>query len=316
MPFLIIIPALLVLLLLGLLFSIYLKVFHNKRRPKVHDAYAGLKSEYLEGMRDVIRAHIDELSTYPCEKIEQRAYDKTRLFARLYQGKEGMPTVIMFHGYRGASDTEMSGAALMSIAHGLGVLIVDQRAHGRSAGGTVSFGIKERRDVLTWVNYLTGRFGKGHEIFLYGISMGAATVLMASELLSHATVRGIIADCPFSTGKDIITRVMQNRGLNPKRVYPFVYLAALVFGRFRLNGCSSVSAVGNTDIPILLIHGKSDNFVPFEMSEKIKSAAKNAELYPVEGAGHGASFAVAKENYVYKVLSFIDKYTQKGENEV
>lgn len=315
MPFLIIIPVCLVILFFGLLFYIYLNVFHNKKRPKVHDPYAGLKSEYLEGMRDVIRVQIDELSTHPCEEIACKAYDGTRLFARFYEGKEGMPTVIMFHGYRGASDTETSGAALMAIAHGLGVLTVDQRAHGRSAGGTVTFGIKERRDVISWVDCLKGRFGEGHGIFLYGISMGAATVLMASEFLANRGVLGIIADCPFSSGKDIITRVMQNRGLNPKRVYPFVYLAAAVFGRFRLDATTAVEAVKNTDIPILLIHGALDNFVPPEMSEKIKSAAKCAELYLVEGAGHGASFATAKENYVYKVLSFVDKYTKKGENE-
>lgn len=317
MPFLIIIPSvvgILLLIFLGILFSVYLKVFHNKKRPKIHDPYRGLASEYLEGMRDVIRMQIDELSTHPCEEIACKSYDRLRLFGRFFKGGDSSPVVIMFHGYRGSSDTELSGAALLMLSHGLNVIVADQRAHGRSTGGTVSFGVKERRDVKSWTEYVKERFGGEKEIFLYGISMGGATALMASELLSDSRVCGIVADCPFSSPKEIIERVMQNRGLNPKRVYPVVYLAALVFARFRLDASTAERAVKNTDIPILLIHGKSDGFVPPEMSEKIKdAAASDTELFLVEGAGHGASFATAKEGYVFTVLSFIDKYRSKGE---
>ena len=310
MPFFIIIPAACVAALASVMLYVYLGVFHNKKRRHPTDPYAGLSSKYLEGMREVVRAQIDDISAYPCEEIALRSYDGLELFGRFYEGCSDKPVVIMLHGYKGSSYTEISGAALMMISHGLGVIAADHRSHGRSEGGTVSFGVKERRDVLSWVDYVKKRFGGKRRVILYGISMGAATALMASELLNGEDVCCIIADCPYSSPRAIICRVIKNKGLAPRVIYPLVYLSALVYGRFRLSASSPKEAVKNTDIPILLIHGEADDFVPCEMSREIKAAARNAELFTVEGAKHGACFATAGEKYVERVLSFVDKYTR------
>lgn len=313
MPFLIIIPLVLAAMLLGVTYYIYLSVFHNKKRSAPTDPYAGLKSKYLEGMREVIKRGIDDLSAYPCEEITVKSHDGLTLHARLYRGDKEKPAAIMLHGYRGSSYTELSGAALLFLSHGHSVIVTDLRAHGESCGSTVTFGIKESRDCLTWVNF--GKEQLGYKRFiLYGISMGAASVLTASCLLRRSEVAAIIADCPFSSPRDIIMRVMKNRGLPPRALYPLVYLAALVFGRFRLNAASAVDAVKRTEIPILLIHGEDDRFVPCDMSQKIKAAsASRTELFTVKGAGHGASFVTGKEEYVRAVLSFTDKYTEENE---
>lgn len=315
MLYTIIILALAIAVLCGTTLYVYLNVFHNKKRNAVIDPYAGLASEFLEGMRDVIRVQIDDIAAYPCEEIRVSSYDKLSLHARFYKGEEGKPIVIMMHGYKGSSYTELSGAALMMLSHGLGVLVADERSHGQSEGNTISFGIKERRDCVSWVNYLKGRFGKECRVVLYGISMGAASVLMASELLSRETVKAIVADCPYSSPEGIIKRVMKNRGLPPRTVYPVVALSALVWGRFRLGASRPDRAVANTEIPILLIHGENDNFVPRSMSESIKDAAlAECILATVKGAGHGQCFAVWGEEYVKTVLSFIDNHTDsKGD---
>ena len=304
----IVLACLLISLLLGLFF-IYKGVFYNAPRPKELDPYEALKSPYLEGMRDVIRQQIDDLSAYPCEEIRIKSHDGLTLFARYFKGRDGMPVSILFHGYRGSSHTELSGAALMMISHGLGAIVVDQRAHGKSAGRTVSFGVKERHDALAWVTYARERFGNDTKVVLYGISMGASTVLMASELITDSGV-AVVADCPYSTPEAIIKRVLQNRGLKPGLLYPFVTMAAFIFGHFRLGSASAVEAVKRTKAPILLIHGKADDFVPYTMSEEIKSASESATLFGVDGAKHGASFAVGQENYVNCVLDFIDRNTK------
>lgn len=306
----IIFAALLVVVVCAVTLYIYLNVFHNKKRPVITDPYAGLASEFLEGMRDVIRIQIDDLSAYPCEEIRVPSYDGLSLHARFYAADEKKPVAILMHGYKGSSYTELSGAALMMLSHGLSVIVADERSHGQSEGGTITFGIKERHDCVSWVEYVKARFGENRAVVLYGISMGAASVLMASELLSRDSVKAIVADCPYSSPEGIIKRVMKNRGLPPRAVYPAVVLSALVWGRFRLGASRPDKAVKNTDIPILLIHGENDNFVPPSMSEDIKrAAASECILASVEGAAHGQCFAVWGEEYVKTVLSFIDSHT-------
>ena len=175
---------------------------------------------------------------------------------------------------------------------------------------TVSFGIKERFDCAAWAKYVKERFGEEKKTVFYGISMGAASAIMSCGLPLASNVCAVVADCPYSEPSAIIKRVLKNRGLSPKTVYPLVYLAALVFGRFRLDASSPLVAAEGAKIPVLLIHGDADDFVPHSMSEAIRDrATKTCQLFTVEGARHGASFATAKEKYVREVLSFIDANT-------
>ncbi len=295
------------------LFFVYRAVFFIPKHHGKTNPHQALKSPYLDGIREKIKAQIDEISAYPCEEIRIKSYDGTSLFARYYKSEEKKGLCILFHGYKGSSYTETSGLALAMMAHGLDVLIPDQRAHGKSCGTTVTFGIRERRDCLEWVNWVNAVLGKGTKIFLFGISMGASSVLMSLGLNMPKSVLGAIADCPYSEPRDIISRVLKNRGLSPRLLYPIITLAALVFGRFRLNSASLLSAVGDSDIPILLIHGTSDNFVPFSMSEAIRDRSKSAALLPISGAGHCASFSTDAKNYTLAVLSFIDKNIKEQE---
>ncbi len=292
------------------LYSVYRKVFYNSRTNRSDDPYAALSSPYLEGMRDVVKQQIDDLSTYPCEEILIKAKDGKTLYGRYYKGEEKAPVCILFHGYKGSSHAELSGVALMMLSHGIGAIAVDQRAHGKSSGETVSFGVKERFDCLRWANYVKERFGENKKIILYGMSMGASTVIMSTELDLPRGVCAVIADCPYSEPSAIIKRVLKNRGLSPKTVYPIVYLSALLIGRFNLSAASPRLAVKNAKVPILLIHGDADDFVPHSMSEDIYNGnTRICKLFTVSGAKHGASFAVGQERYVREVLSFIDEKT-------
>ncbi len=65
------------------------------------------------------------------------------------------------------------------LREGHNVLMIEERAHLESEGHTITFGIKERYDALDWIRYALQRFGEDTRIILVGISMGAATVLMA-----------------------------------------------------------------------------------------------------------------------------------------
>ena len=198
---------------------------------------------------------------------------------RYYHVRDGAPLQIQFHGYRGAALRDFCGGNKLARESGQNTLVVDQRAHGKSGGNTITFGIRERLDCLSWVKYANQRFSSGTPIFLSGVSMGATTVLMASELKLPANVMGIIADCPYSSPEVIIRKVCrEDMHLPPALTMPLIRLGARLFGHFVLNESSAVQAVGNKNIPILLLHGEDDRFVPCDMSREIFDACTGEKL--------------------------------------
>ena len=169
----------------------------------------------------------------------------------------------------------------------------------------MTFGVKERYDCLDWVDYAISRFGEDVRIILTGISMGASTVLMASGMELPSNVKGIIADCPFTEPMDIILTVGRSMKLPEGFIRHFAKAAARIFGGFDISGASALKAVKDTKVPVLLIHGEADDFVPCEMSRRIHEANPSmTELHTFPGAGHGVSFMVDEKRYEELVVSF------------
>ena len=248
-----------------------------------------------------------EMAGHPFEQVYITASDGIRLAGRYYHCNDDGPLHIQFHGYRGSGVRDFCAAHAICMEMGINTLVVDQRAHGLSGGNTMTFGILERYDCLCWTKYAQERFGSHREIFLSGVSMGAATVLMASALPLPENVAGIIADCPYSTPGAIIRKVISDVRFPAMVLYPFVGLGALIFGGFRVWEESAVHAVSRTKIPILLIHGSEDKYVPPEMSAAIynKCAGQRfLEIFP--GAGHGGCCATDPVRYEKILRSFMD----------
>ena len=177
--------------------------------------------------------------------------------------------------------------------------MVDQRASGQSEGRVITFGIKERYDCLAWVDYALKRFGSDVELLLCGISMGAATVLMAAGMDLPPNVKGIIADCGYTSPREIICKVIRQIGLPAKIMYPFVKLGAKIYGRFDLEEASAVEAMERCRVPVFFAHGEPDDFVPCDMSRvNYEACTAPKKLFTVPGAGHGLSYIVAPEEYL------------------
>ena len=244
----------------------------------------------------------------PCELVSVTSYDGLTLWGRYYHVSDGAPLDIAFHGYRSASLTDFCGGAEISREMGHNLLLIDQRAHGKSQGSTITFGIKERYDVLTWVDYALERLGKDTKILLYGISMGASTVLMASELPLPENVKGIVADCPYSSPTKIIRAVGRKLRIPAAVAAVFSWAGAKVYGGFDLRETDPVRAVKQAKVPIVLIHGESDGFVPCDMSAEIQRAnPQKVYRCTFPGADHGISFLVNPNRYRQIVREFCDK---------
>ena len=254
---------------------------------------------------------IDKLIDIPCEEVTIKSRDGLKLYARYYHKIDGAPIMLKVHGYNGCPLRDFCGGGVESIDKEYNVLLIDQRSHEHSEGKTTTFGIKEKNDVVSWCKYLVKRFGKDTKIMLYGISMGAATVLMASAHKKlPKNVKGVVADCSYSSPKDIIIKVAtDDMHLPGKLCFPLIKLGARVFGHFGLTSDSPVKAVKKTTLPLLIIHGTADSFVPYQMSEKIFEAAAPADkkLLLFKGAYHGISYMNNEKVYIGELRAFMER---------
>ena len=282
---------------LFLLYCIFLATFG--KLPKFLRLKRSLyRSRQFDGVREKILANIDELDTVKFTPLTTKSTDNKKLYARLYEGSDKSTVIIQMHGYRGHAIKDFSGASFYWFSKGFSILLPDQRAHENSSSHAITFGIRERYDVLCWISRITELYGKDVKIILSGISMGAATVLMASGLDLPDNVKGIIADCPYTTPKEIILKVAKDRGYPPKLIYPLIRLSALVFAFCDIEKASPMDALKNSKLPILFIHGDDDRFVPYEMGKALFDSYNGEKtLLTIPKAGHAFAYFFDTEEY-------------------
>ena len=305
MIFLYIAIGVILLMLIGS-FCGYFVAYYSPSKRKVQ-ALAHFDSEKQKEARNHIKELISYVNEISYEDVYIKSYDGASLYGRYYHTKDGAPLQILCHGYRGSGIRDFCGGLMLALKSGFNVILIDERSHGKSDGNTITFGIKERYDVREWIRYASSRFGDTCPIILTGISMGGATVLMASDLDLPSNVVGIIADCPYSSPKEIIMHFCKSFKMPAKLVYPFAYLGALIYGRFNVHKSSAYQSVQNTNIPILLIHGESDTLVPCDMSRRLYEACKSEkkQLHTFKDAEHGMSYIVDNEKYESAYNEFI-----------
>lgn len=275
----------------------------NKRQSNFYNIPLG--KDY-EKERKKMFDLVDNMLTFDFEQVSVKSFDGLTLKGRYYHFKDGAPLIIAFHGYRGTLVRDMCGSFEIARRGEFNFLTVSQRAHGESQGRAISFGVNEKYDCKTWSEYAQKRFGLDTQIILCGVSMGATTVLMASELDLPKSVKMIIADCPFSSPELIIKKVIkEDKKLSPTLFYPIVNFTAKLFGGFSLKGKSAQSAVTKSKVPIMIIHGDDDLIVPIEMSENIKKANKTIRFEKFVGAGHGLCYMKDEPRYINIVNEFI-----------
>lgn len=248
------------------------------------------------------------------KELRVLSYDGKLLYGRFVPCDHARGTVLLFHGYHSSADRDFGPT--MELYHRLGfhLLLADQRAHGLSEGRFLTLGIKERMDVLSWVTYLSMMLGEEHPMFLGGISMGAATVCMASDMEFPANIRGIIADCGYSSPREI-TRCFLRQRLG-RFSGPALHLCGLftrLYGGFGLNDWSSVEALRRTKLPVLLFHGLDDRFVPCTMSRLCRDACRGeADLLEFPGAGHCQCYPSDPRKYADALKTFFDNHLKES----
>ena len=278
------------------------------RTPVNHpnDPYVPLKGKQYAAVADNIHSCISIMDKTPCRWVYVNSFDDLQLAGRYYHTADGAPLVILMHGYRSLALRDCCGGFMLCKKMGFNVLAVDQRAHGCSEGSVISFGIQERYDCQRWVDFAVAEFGPDTKIVLSGLSMGAATVLMASSLSLPENVVAIMADSPYNTASGIIRKVCRDGNLPDGLAYPFIKLGAKVFGHFNLEETSAMESVKHAKVPILLIHGEDDRFVPCDMSRELYEACGDmAQLHTFPEAGHGLAYMIDPVRYEIVTVDFL-----------
>lgn len=297
--------AVIVLFVLGL-YVVYDVIFsaNKKYMGNEHDLPSG---EQYEPYHETITSCVKQVLEVPFEEVFVTSFDGLKLAGRYYHLKDGAPLIIFFHGYRCSSLRDGNGIFLYTRKLGFNVLLVDQRAHGKSEGSTITFGVKGRYDCKSWVDYAIERFGATQKIYLSGLSMGGATVLMAADIGLPKNVIGILADCPYSSPKAILCSVIKQLGFPVKLTYQLAKISAKWIGKFDIEEASAIESVRNSQIPILILHGNADDFVPCYMSMDCLAAGKgNVCLTLIKGAAHGMSHCVDTPGYERSVYAFFE----------
>lgn len=259
-----------------------------------------------EPYRDIMVNWMKEARTLNPKEVSIKSFDGLTLYGKYYKYSEDAPIELMFHGYRGNAERDLCGGVQRCFALGRSCLIVDQRTAGKSGGRVITFGIKESRDCLSWVDYIIEKINPNAKIIITGISMGAATVTIAAGESLPKNVIAALADCGYTSAKAIIKKVIKDLKMPPNLMYPFIKLGARLFGGFDLEKYSPIEAMKKCTIPIIFIHGTTDDFVPYEMSVENFNACthKCKKMVTVEGAGHGLAYLKDTDGYFKGIREF------------
>lgn len=273
------------------------------------EKFAG--SRNMTEFMDELKRSGEKLGNSEYEDVEITTEDGVRLVGHWKTCENPERIIIAMHGWRSSWTHDFGMVADCWFENNCNVLYAEQRGQNNSGGEYMGFGILERYDCLEWIKWVNEHQENHLPIYICGVSMGATTVLMASALELPDNVKGVIADCGF-TSPHAIWKHVAEKNLH----IPYEGLRRIVANdmcRKRINhGISSYSAVEalkNSKIPVLFIHGTDDKFVPVEMTyENYKACASEKRLFVVPGADHGMSYYVDKKGYENAMKDFWRDY--------
>ena len=216
--------------------------------------------------------------------------------------------VIIIHGYT-KDGIEMERYAERFKEKGYNVLLVDLRGAGKSEGNYIGFGWHDRLDIIDWINYLVEK-DSDCKIILFGVSMGAATVMMSTGESLPSNVKLAIEDCGYTSVYDIFANKIENVfHLPSKPVLSAANIVLKIKAGYTLYEASSLEQIKNSQTPTLFIHGSEDTFVPYNMLDLLYDSAKcEKEKLVVEGAEHAVSVEVNPDMYWKTIDEFSKKY--------
>lgn len=213
---------------------------------------------------------------------------------------------IVLHGYHSNPDSVLSIGMHFS-EKGYNVLIPSMRASNDSEGQYIGMGWLDKDDLQCWINLIIEQ-NDNAEIILHGSSMGAATVLMASGDKLPKNVKAIIEDSGYTSVWDIFASEAKARfNLPTFPILNMFELVANIRAKYDIKEASAVEQVKKSNVPILFIHGDSDDFVPEYMCEELYEVVNcKKDKLIIHNAGHTESKYKEPDTYYNKIFDFLE----------
>lgn len=256
----------------------------------------------------IIEQKAEELALVPHREVEITAPDGIKLKGHWYHRQTDKRAVVAMHGWRSSWKKDFGSCYKFFLDKDCSILFAEQRGQNSSEGSSMGFGLTERFDCIEWAKFV--QKNTRLPIYLAGVSMGATTVLMASGLDLPKRVKGIIADCGFTSPYDIWKHVSENN-LHIPFGLKGIFANALCRKKINMpaDGYSTLKALKKATVPVLFIHGTDDKFVPVEMTyENYAACSSQKRLFLVPGAGHGMSYPTDPSGYETAVSNFFEDF--------
>ncbi len=253
---------------------------------------------------------IEWLLQLPLECVELTAPDGAHLKGKVLVPPQSNGRLILAcHGARSSGIGEFCHISRYFYEKGYTLVMPDHRGCGESDGKFLGYGTHESKDTFLWLDYAKKRF-PDLSIFLLGVSMGGATVLMMSDKLTDSAVKGVIADCPYTSAWDEFSYQIKTSFHLPE--FPIIHICDLycrIFAGYKFRDASPLDAVKNAKKPILFIHGGGDDFVPTFMQDILYDACPAPKYkLTVEGAVHARSYYQNNAVYEKSIEEFMNEF--------
>lgn len=308
----------------GVAFSIFMafgwSFFELIVRCKTHKRltkkkWFNLSHTRINHPRDKFEKEYEEGKAWCREQEMQDCYIKSKddlvLHAYYFPAENPKRFVVLCHGYKGSGFGDFAYTARFLHENNCNLLFIDQRCCGESKGEYITFGAMEQYDVQRWAYYIARHNKDRLPIYLYGESMGAASVLMASGHHLPREVKGLISDCAFRSMKKQV-QDMAAHWFHLHWIHLLLFRLKLfceIFAKFHMKDADTTNALKTNKRPILFFHGLKDTYVrPGNTRFNYSLCRAPKELVLVPEARHLCSAYVNPELYREKILAFFAKY--------